>query len=102
MGRIPNFTSTIFPKPSLPLLSLTANIGLTLFLFVVGMEVDFRIIKRNVKAGVAISIAGLVLPLAMGAAVAVPIYKEFVNPAVNYGYFILFIAVAMGITVSTE
>lgn len=35
----------------------------------------------------------------MGAALAVPLYNEFINPDVNFGYFILFVAVAIGITV---
>lgn len=35
-GRIPNFTSTIFPSVSIPYLNLVANIGLTLFLFLIG------------------------------------------------------------------
>jgi Kef-type K+ transport system membrane component KefB len=34
----------------------------------------------------------------LGAALAVPIYHEFINPSINYGYFILFTAVAIGIT----
>ncbi|ETW84079.1 potassium:hydrogen antiporter [Heterobasidion irregulare TC 32-1] len=98
MGRIPNFTQSIFPKDSLPMLNLTATIGLVFFLFLVGMEVDIRIVRRNARASAAISIAGLVVPLGLGAAVAIPIYREFVDPSVNYGYFILFVAVAIGIT----
>ena len=42
--------------------------------------------------------AGLAIPLGLGAAIAVPIYHQFVDPSVNYGYFILFVAVAVGIT----
>ena len=98
MGRIPNFTQSIFPKDSLPMLNLTATIGLVFFLFLVGMEVDIRIVRRNARASAAISIAGLVVPLGLGAAVAIPIYREFIDPSVNYGYFILFVAVAVGIT----
>lgn len=61
MGRIPNFRATIFPDESMPLLNLTANIGLVLFLFLVGLEVDVRLIKRNAKVSATISIAGLVI-----------------------------------------
>ncbi|KAG8960777.1 K(+)/H(+) antiporter [Tulasnella sp. 419] len=43
MGRIPDFSRRIFPPESLPLLSLVANIGLTLFLFLVGLEIDEKI-----------------------------------------------------------
>jgi Kef-type K+ transport system membrane component KefB len=98
MGRIPGFQNTIFPAASIPLLNLTANIGLVLFLFLVGLEIDTRIIKRNAKASSAISVAGLIVPLGMGAALGVLLYREFVKPSINFGYFILFTAVAVGIT----
>ncbi|KAI0307082.1 cation/H+ exchanger [Multifurca ochricompacta] len=98
MGRIPNFTNTIFPPNSIHLLSLTSTFGLVFFLFIVGVEVDVSLAKRNAKASIAISIAGLAIPLGLGAAVAVPVYHNFVDSSVNYGYFILFVAVAVGIT----
>jgi Kef-type K+ transport system membrane component KefB len=98
MGRIPNFTNTIFPPNSIHLLNLTSTFGLVFFLFIVAIEVDASVAKRNAKPSLAISLAGLIIPLGLGAAVAVPIYHHFVNPSVNYGYFILFVAVAVGIT----
>ncbi|KAH8118650.1 Sodium/hydrogen exchanger family-domain-containing protein [Phellopilus nigrolimitatus] len=97
-GRIPNFTATIFPKASIPFLTLTANIGLVFFLFTVGLEIDTRSIRANARAAALISALGLVIPLGLGAAVAVPIYHAFISPDVNFGYFILFVAVAIGIT----
>lgn len=98
MGRIPNFTATIFPPASLPLLVLTSNIGITLFLFLVGLEVDVRLMKRNGKSAALISAFGLVIPLGLGAAIAVPLYHTFIPDSVNFGYFLLFVAVAVGIT----
>ncbi|KAI3620837.1 hydrogen antiporter [Moniliophthora roreri] len=98
MGRIPRFQNSIFPQDSMPLLNVTANIGLILFLFIIGMEIDTRVIKNNVRASASISLAGLVVPLGLGAALGVGVYREFVSPTVNFGYFILFVAVAVGIT----
>ncbi|CAL1700243.1 unnamed protein product [Somion occarium] len=98
MGRIPNFSNTIFPKDSLPMLNLTSTIGLVLFLFLVGLEIDVRMVKRNAKASMIISAAGLIVPLGLGAALGVPIYNQFISPDVNFGYFVLFTAVAIGIT----
>ncbi|RXW18815.1 hypothetical protein EST38_g7039 [Candolleomyces aberdarensis] len=98
MGRIPNFQETIFPRDAMPLLSLTSTIGLILFLFLVGLEIDTRMIKRNVKASVTVSIAGLLVPLGLGAALGVGLYRRFIDPSVNFGYFLLFTAVAIGIT----
>lgn len=98
MGHIPGFTQHIFPTQSIPLLNLTANIGLVLFLFLIGLEIDFTIVRRNFKASASISAVGLLLPLGMGAALGVPIYHVFTDHTVNYGYFLLFVAVAIGIT----
>lgn len=97
-GRIPHFSTTIFPPEGMPMLSLTSTIGLVLFLFLVGLEIDVRVIRRNLKASLVISAAGLIIPLGLGSALGVAIYKEFISDTVNYGYFILFTAVAVGIT----
>ncbi|KDR84262.1 hypothetical protein GALMADRAFT_236968 [Galerina marginata CBS 339.88] len=98
MGRIPNFRTTIFPDASMPMLTLTSTIGLVLFLFLVGLEIDTRLMKRNIMASASVSVAGLIIPLGMGAALGVGIYREFISPTVNFGYFLLFVAVAVGIT----
>lgn len=82
----------------MPVLGLTSTLGLVIFLFLVGLEIDVRVIKKNIKASVAISLAGLVIPLGMGAALGVGIYRQFAEPTVNFGYFVLFSAVAVGIT----
>lgn len=99
MGRIPGFSNTVFPNnASIAILTLTADIGLILFLFLVGLEIDVRVMRRNARASIAISLAGLIVPLGLGAALAVPIYHNFIDQSVNFGYFILFVAVAVGIT----
>ncbi|KAF8806126.1 hypothetical protein BYT27DRAFT_7224470 [Phlegmacium glaucopus] len=98
MGRIPGFTQAIFPTLSMPILTLTSTIGLVFFLFLVGLEIDTRVLKRNMFASASVSIAGLVFPLGLGAALGVGIYREFINKDVNFGYFLLFTAVAIGIT----
>lgn len=93
-GRIPNFTHRIFPTQSVPYLSLVANIGLCFFLFLVGMETDFSVFRRNARASMSISLIGMVIPFALGAAVSKPIYDNFVGDGVKFGTFLLFIGVA--------
>lgn len=66
MGRIPHFNQTIFPDQSKPLLTLVANLGLVLFLFQVGLEVDIRMLLANWKVAVSVSAAGMVLPFGLG------------------------------------
>jgi Kef-type K+ transport system membrane component KefB len=102
MGRIPGFTNAIFPKAALPLLSLTANLGLILFLFLIALEMDMRIFRTNWKIAVSVSAAGMVLPFGLGCAVAYGLYHQFGNePGIvktSLGVYMLFVGVAMAIT----
>jgi Kef-type K+ transport system membrane component KefB len=52
MGRIPGFSDAIFPAASIPNLNLIANLGLVLFLFLVGLEVDMRYLISNWRAAI--------------------------------------------------
>lgn len=98
-GRIPGFTAHIFPQASLPYLNLVANLGLVLFLFIVGLEVDTRIVRKCAVSSTAISLSGLVIPFGLGAAVSVGIYNDFIDTTrVTFGHFLLFTGVAMAIT----
>lgn len=56
-------------------------------------------VKKNAKASLVISAAGMLLPFGVGAGVAVPIYNEFIDPAkASFGHFLLFVGVAISIT----
>ena len=49
LGRIPNFQNRIFPTSSLNYLQLVANIGLVLYLFLVGLELDPKLLATHAK-----------------------------------------------------
>ncbi|VDB87370.1 unnamed protein product [Peniophora sp. CBMAI 1063] len=97
-GAIPGFSQHIFPEDGLPFLSLVANIGLCLFLFLVGLEIETATIKQNARYSIAIAIAGISLPFGLGAAIAVPLYNEYIGSDVEYTHFMLFTGVAFCIT----
>lgn len=65
-GRIPHFKDTIFPDASMPILSLAANLGLVLFLFLVGLEVDMRMLTSNWKIAASVGALGMMLPFGLG------------------------------------
>lgn len=102
LGRIPHFQDTIFPKDSLPFLNLVATLGLVFFLFQVGLEVDLRIVKHDWKQSVSIAFAGMALPFGLGAAVSVGLYKLQNQDEIPFSSFLLFMGVAMAITVRTS
>jgi len=66
LGRIPGYMKNIFPTESMPVLSLAANLGLVLFLFLVGLEVDMRILFTNWKTAAGVSALGMVIPFGLG------------------------------------
>jgi Kef-type K+ transport system membrane component KefB len=105
MGRIPGFSDAIFPAASIPNLNLIANLGLVLFLFLVGLEVDMRYLISNWRAAISVGLAGMALPFGLGAAIAWGLYQEFSDEPdtvhIAFGVYMLFIGVAMAITVST-
>ncbi|KAL1741415.1 Sodium/hydrogen exchanger family-domain-containing protein [Schizophyllum fasciatum] len=97
-GRIPGFTQHIFPDESRSYLSLTATIGLCLFLFLVGLEIEGAVIKRNAKLSLTVALAGMAIPFGLGAAISVPLYNEFIDPSIKFTHFMLFAGVAFSIT----
>ncbi|KAI9894192.1 MAG: K(+)/H(+) antiporter [Vezdaea aestivalis] len=102
MGRIPGFKAAIFPDASLPNLSNVANLGLILFLFLVGVEVDMRLFLKNFKVAASVGAAGMILPFGLGCAIAYGLYEQFKSEPgtvhVSLGVYMLFIGVAMAIT----
>ena len=104
MGRIPHFKDNIFPTASMPNLNLVANLGLTLFLFIIGLEVDLRFLMSNWKVALNVGIASMAIPFGLGCAMAVGLYNQFKHEPgtvpIEFPIFMLFIGVAMAITVS--
>ena len=102
MGRIPGFTKAIFPTESIPNLNLAANLGLVLYLFLIGLEVDVRFLVSNWKIATSVGAVGMALPFGLGAGIAWGLYNQFANETdpISFGVYLLFIGVALAITVS--
>ncbi|KAH3668991.1 hypothetical protein OGAPHI_002746 [Ogataea philodendri] len=103
MGHIPRFTSLVFPTSSIPGLTLVANVGVCLLLFMVGCEVDVEFIKKNLKIAFSVGIFNMAVPFGLGCAIAVGLWNEYrVNDddlqPIKFTTFMVFIAVAMCIT----
>jgi Kef-type K+ transport system membrane component KefB len=87
----------------MPAFSLVANLGLVLFLFLVGLEVDLRFLVSNWRIALSVGAAGMALPFGLGAGISWGLYHQFrtdgdVAP-ISFGVYMLFIGVAMAITV---
>lgn len=94
----PAYSSFLFPKTSLPVLQLFSQLGLLFFMFVIGMELDLKLVKQKARAAVIISHASIIIPYALGMGLAYFIYREYAPANINFISFSLFIGIAMSIT----
>jgi Kef-type K+ transport system membrane component KefB len=94
----PEYSATLFPKESLPNLQFLSQIGLILFMFVVGMELDLKVLKNKANDAVVISHASIVFPFTLGLGFAYTIYNNFAPKGVQFLSFGLFLGIAMSIT----
>jgi len=97
-AALPNFSAFIFPKESLAHLQLISQVGLILFMYVIGMELDLSLLKKKAGAAVVISHASIVFPYGLGVALSYFIYKEMAPAGVKFYAFALFMGIAMSIT----
>lgn len=95
---LPSVETFLFPPSSLPLLQLLSQLGVVLFMFVVGMEVDVQRLRQRARATVIISNAGIAVPFCLGILLSLFLYANFAPPQVRFVVFALFTAVAMSIT----
>ena len=94
----PEFSNTIFPAHSLGNLQFLSQIGLILFMYIVGMELDLKVLKNKAHEAVVISHASIVIPFALGMGLAYFIYQSFAPQGVQFLSFGLFLGIAMSIT----
>ncbi|HZE05475.1 MAG TPA: cation:proton antiporter, partial [Solirubrobacteraceae bacterium] len=93
----PRLEAAFFPTDILPAFGVAANLGLIFYMFLVGLEVDRGQLKGKVAQAAAISNASVAVPMLLGIAAALPLYK-LVGPQKKFVAFGLFMGVAMSIT----
>ncbi|MFD4606314.1 cation:proton antiporter [Streptomyces sp. NPDC058464] len=94
----PGAQTWLFPQSALPYIGVLGNIGLLVFMFLVGLELDLKSLRGNSRTAVAVSQAGIALPLLLGTLLALGMYGDFAPPGTGRLPFVLFIAVSMSIT----
>ncbi|MCE7039358.1 cation:proton antiporter [Dyadobacter sp. CY312] len=94
----PEFSGFLFPLKSLGNLQFLSQIGLILFMFIIGMELDLKILKTKAQEAIVISHASIILPFALGVGLALFMYQDFAPEGINFLSFALFIGIALSIT----
>jgi len=95
---LPEMSVVLFPESSLGNLNFLSQIGLILFMFVIGMELDLGILKNKASDAVIISHASIIFPFTLGVMLAYFMYERFATPQTNFLSFALFIGISMSIT----
>jgi Kef-type K+ transport system membrane component KefB len=95
----PELHHTLFAKESLPPLSGLANLGVVLFMFIVGVELRApEGTKAQVRSAFSVGLSGIVLPLVLGLAAAPWLFSRFAPAGIGFWPFALFISAAMSVT----
>jgi Kef-type K+ transport system membrane component KefB len=95
---LPGFSAFMFPAQSLGNLQFLSQIGLILFMFIIGMELDLKTLKTKAQEAIVISHASIIFPFALGVGLALYIYQQFAPAGISFLSFSLFIGIALSIT----
>jgi len=94
----PGLAAAVFPRDSLGLISMFSQVGLILFMFLVGLEFDGTMLRGRGHTSVVISHTSIIVPFALGAVLARYLYPRLSPPTVPFSSFTLFMGAAMSIT----
>jgi Kef-type K+ transport system membrane component KefB len=94
----PNFSAALFPADSLGHLNSLSQVGLLIFMFLVGLELDLGHLRELGRAAVMTSWVSIVVPFIIGAAFALYLYPRLSDPTVSFSAFALFMGAAMSVT----
>jgi Kef-type K+ transport system membrane component KefB len=91
-------SSLVLPASAAPVLGVIAQLGIILYMFIVGLQLNAGLVRRRAQSVVATSHASICLPFVLGALLALYLYPRLSNQGVSFTSFALFLGVAMSIT----
>jgi Kef-type K+ transport system membrane component KefB len=102
LGRLPgHLTDRLFTHAAIPYISVISQLAVVIFMFAVGYEIDFRPLRGRGRAAPLVAASALLVPLALGSAVAVVARHAFTamgEPRTDTRSFVLFMGVATSVT----
>jgi Kef-type K+ transport system membrane component KefB len=94
----PEVSIYVFPPESLGVLRLFSQIGVCLFMFVVGLELEVSHLRARAQTAVMVSHIGIVFPYFLGVVTALFLYPHYAAPGTSFPAFALFMGIALSIT----
>lgn len=98
-GRIaPDLSGMLFPPASLGFINTIAQLGVLLFMFVVGLDLDLAKLRRQSHAALLTSHASIIAPFLLGTLLSLALYSTYAPAGVPFAPFALFMGAAMSVT----
>jgi len=94
----PDAYASLFPPESLGFLNSLSQVGLILFMFLVGLELEPKSLRERGHAAVVISHISILAPFFLGTCLALYLYPHLSDDSVTFEHFALFLGTAMSIT----
>src|SRR6188768_938988 len=94
----PDVSAYLFPPASLPFLSSVSQVGLVIYMFLVGLEFDTRLLRGRGHAAVVTSHVSIIAPFFLGSLVALFLYPRLSDDSVSFVGFSLFMGASMSVT----
>jgi Kef-type K+ transport system membrane component KefB len=94
----PEAYAFLLPADVAPFLGVIAQLGVVLYMFIVGLHLDLGVLRARGHATVAISHASIVVPFVLGCALALALYGSLAGVGIAFTPFALFLGVSMSVT----
>lgn len=99
LGRVaPTASAYLLPPSVAPFLQVLAQVGVILFMFLVGLELDTGLLRKKTHSTLAISHASIIAPFLLGSGLALWIYPKMSSSDVPFTVFALFMGISMSVT----
>jgi Kef-type K+ transport system membrane component KefB len=99
LGRLaPGLADYVLPAAVAPTLSIVAQLGVVLYMFLVGLDLDLEAVRTRAHRTVLISHSSIVTPFVLGSVLALWLFPRVATPGVPFTSFALFMGIAMSIT----
>jgi Kef-type K+ transport system membrane component KefB len=99
LGQVlPGTFAFLFPGQTTPYLSVLANIGVILYMFLVGVELNTKLLRDRTQASLATSHASIVAPFLLGSTMALWLYPRYSTSDIRFVVFALFMGISMSVT----
>ncbi len=94
----PALAASLFPPASLGYLSALSQVGIVIYMFIVGLELDVHAVREQSHAAVVTSTVSIIVPFVLGATLALYLHPRLSNDSVSVTSFALFMGASMSIT----